>query len=260
MASLLNRRYLISFRSPITNRPAEAPRPARPHRCCSVARRWPGARRRGLSCPRLAVGRILAPASALPPSASPRCAGRHAVAGALWGASLRVSAGLPGWRVGVCRGFVLGFGFACAGGVPWFAGVAALGAVVASARRVRPGRWRVSVAAAGVLAGILRCRGRGGLFLACRRVGLRGGVVWLGRLSAGRSAVRRPLRACVRRLRAGGRAAVCPAVAASGAARSGRVGAGRLGGWGLLSVFRDGVAAAAGRRGALARHRHPGRH
>lgn len=84
----------------MTRRPAEAPRPTRPHRCCSVARRWPGARRRGRSCPRWAVGRILAPASALPPSASPRCAGRHAVAGALWGASLRVSAGLPGWCVG----------------------------------------------------------------------------------------------------------------------------------------------------------------
>ena len=32
---------------PIPRRPADAPHPARPHRCCYVAPRWPGARRRG---------------------------------------------------------------------------------------------------------------------------------------------------------------------------------------------------------------------
>ncbi|MEI2774331.1 MAG: hypothetical protein V9G98_27765 [Candidatus Competibacter sp.] len=36
----------------------------------------------------------------MPPSALRGCAGRHAVAGARWGASLRVSAGFPGCLVG----------------------------------------------------------------------------------------------------------------------------------------------------------------
>ena len=197
---------------------------------------WPLAGRAqggaGYPCPRLAVGRILAPASALPPSAlrdgrwSPCGCGR---------AVGRVAPGLGGSSglvCGVCRGWFLLSRF-----VPRCRRAArassALGAVVASAGRFGAGRWGVSVAGAGVLAGILRCRGRGGLFLACRRVGFRWRLVGLGRLPAGRAAVRRPLRACVRRLRAGGRAAVASAVAASGAARSGRVGAGRVGGWGF---------------------------
>ena len=176
-------------------------------------------------------------ASLRPPRPCPRlrcgaAAGRHAVAGALWDASLRVSAGLPGWCVGWCRGrFLLSHFVSRRRRAAWAS--SALGAVVASAGRVRPGRWRLSLAAAAVGAVVLGGGGRGRLFLVCRRVGFRWRLVGLGRLPAGRAAVLRPLRACVRRLRAGGRAAVASAVAASGAARSGRVGAGRVGGWGF---------------------------
>ncbi len=153
------------------------------------------------------------------------------------------SSGLFG---GVCRGFVLGFGFSRAGGFPWFAGVAALGALVASAGRVRPGRWGLSVAAAGLSVVILGGGSRGRVLVARRCVGLRWRLVGLGRLPAGGAAVRRRGGSGVRRLGSGGRPAVAAAGRSGGAARSGRVGAGRLVGRSFLLVLRGGVADAAG--------------
>ena len=79
------------------------------------------------------------------------------------------------------------------------------------------------------------------------------GLVGLGRFSAGGAAVRRPLRSRVRGFRAGGGAAIVAAGRSRCVARSGRVGAGGVDGWGFLLVFRGGVAAAADRRGAPAR-------
>ena len=107
------------------------------------------------------------------------------------------------------------------------------GALVALAGWVGAGRWRVSLAAAGLGAVVLGGGGRRRLFLACRRVSLRWRLVGLGRLPAGGAAVRRSLRAGLRRLGAGGRAAVATAGSASGAACSGRVGAGGVGGRGF---------------------------
>ena len=148
----------------------------------------------------------------------------------------RVAPGLGGFsgRVcGVCRGFVLGFGFACAGGFPWFAGVAAVGAVVASAGRVRPGRWRVSLAGAGLGAVVRRGGGRRRVPVGLGGLRVRGGLVGLGWLPARRSPLCWRGGSGLGRLGAGGRAAICPAVAASGAACA-RLGFWRLG-WRFLS-------------------------
>jgi hypothetical protein len=150
---------------------------------------WPLAGRAqggaGCPCPRLAAGRIPAPRSALPPSALRGCAGRQAVAGALWGASLRVSAGLPGFCVGWCRGVVLGGGFSGAGGFSWLCRGSAVGSVVAAAGRVGAGRWGLSLAGAGLWARFFRRRGRGRVLVARRRCRVRGGLGRLGRFPAG---------------------------------------------------------------------------
>ena len=156
------------------------PRPQRPHRCCCVARRWPGAP---------------------------------------WGASLRSPAGFPGAVLGVCRGSVSGF-VSVSGGFPWFAGCASGRALVASAGRVCPGRWRLSLASPGVLAGILRRGGRGRLQVVRRCVGVRSGVVGLGGFPAGRSPLCRCNGSGLGCLRAGGLLALVAAGVAGGAARS----------------------------------------
>ena len=129
---------------------------------------------------------------------------------------------------GVCRGFFLSGWFPVSGLVPWRAGRAAVRALVASAGRVGAGCWCAALARSAVGAVVLRCRGGGRLRVGCVGFGVRVGVVGLGRVPAGRSAVRRWR---VRRLGAGGR----PAVAAAG--RSRRVArAGGLGGRLVVSL------------------------
>ena len=156
----------------------------------------------------------------------------------------RIAPGLGGssGRVcGVCRGrFLLAHFVLCRHRAAWDS--SALGSVVASAGRVRPGRWGLPVTAAGLGAVVLGGGGR------VRVAGLRvrGGLVGLGRFSAGGAAVCWRYGSGLRRLGAGGRAAVAAAGRSGGAARSGRVGAGRLVGRSFLLVLRGGVADAAG--------------
>jgi len=134
----------------------------------------------------------------------------------------------PGGSSGFCGvscGFFLSCRFPVSCRVARFAGAAVVRAVVALACGFGAVVWRSALAVAGFGAVVFRC-GRG------RRVpfglgggGVRGGLVGLGWVPARGSAVRRSGLGC---LRSGGRAAVCPAVAAAAVACSGRVGAGGL--------------------------------
>ena len=119
----------------------------------------------------------------------------------------------------------------------------ALGALVALAGRVGAVGWRVSLAAAGLGAVVFGGGGRGGFRVAGAGLGLRVGLVGLGRLPAGGSAVSRCGGSGVRRLRAGGCAAVSPAGRSRRVARRVGLGAGRLGRWGFR-LWRGGAAAA----------------
>lgn len=172
-----------------------------------------------------------------------RCSGRHAVAGALWGASLRSPAGFPGAVLGVCCGSSVSGFVSVSGGFPWFAGCASGRALVASAGRVCHGRWRLSLASPGILAGVLRRGGRGRLRVVRRRIGLRVGLVVVGRVPAGRSALRRRGGSGVGGVGAGGRVALIAAGRSRRAACSGRVGAGGLSG--RVFFRRGGVVTAA---------------
>ena len=145
--------------------------------------------------------------------------------------------------VGVRCGFVFSRFVSRCRRVAWLAGFAAVRALVALARRFGAGCRRVSLARPVVAPVVFQCRGRGGFRVVFGCVGLRVGVVGLGRLPVGRSAVRRPLRHSVRGFGAGGRAACAPACRSRCASRSAWLGAG-LGGWGFL--WRGGAAAAAG--------------
>ena len=226
-----------------------APRTPAPLLWC---RAWPpcrqgGGGRRG---PRLAARAIL-PALGLACPSVPALCWSPCGCGRAVGRVAPVLGGSSGLVCGVCCGWFLLSRF-----VPrcrraaWAS--SALGSLVASAGWFGAGRWGLPLARAGIWAGVLRCRGRGRVLVARRRCRVRVGLVGLGGFPAGRSALCRRGGSGVRGFRAGGRPAVCPAVASSGAARSGGLGAGVVGGRGFLSVLRGGVAAAAGRRGALA--------
>ncbi len=128
----------------------------------------------------------------------------------------------------------------------------ALGSLVASAGRVRPGRWGLPVAAAGLGAVVRWGCGRGRVLVARRRVGLRWRLVGLGRFPARRSPLCWRGGSGLGRLGAGGRAAICPAVAASGAACA------RLGFWRLGWRFLSPPWRAARRRGGAAAARQGG--
>ena len=151
------------------------------------------------------------------------------------------------WSLSAFMGVRCGFVFSCfvsrCRRVAWLAGFTAVRALVALARRFGAGCRRVSLARPVVAPVVFQCRGRGGFRVVFGCVGLRVGVVGLGRLPVGRSAVRRPLRHGVRGFGAGGRAACAPACRSRCASRSAWLGAG-LGGWGFL--WCSGAAAAAG--------------
>ena len=183
-------------------------------------------------CARLGLAPVCAAGLRWSPCGCGRAVGR--VAPGLGGSS--------GLVCGVCRGrFLLSRFVPRCHRAAWAS--SALGSLVASAGRFGLGRWRVSLAAAGLGAVVRRGGGRGRVRVVGAGLRVRGGLVELGRLPARRAAVRG---SGLRRFRAGGRAAVCPAVAASGVARSGRVGAGRLGGRGSSRFF---AAALPPRRG-----------
>ena len=204
-----------------------APRTPAPRLLC---RAWPPCRQGGggRPGPRLAARAILpalglacpsVPALCWSPCGCGRAVGR--VAPGLGGSS--------GLVCGVCCGWFLLSRF-----VPrcrraaWVS--SALGSLVASARRVCPGRWRVSLAAAGVVPLVLWGRGRGRVLVARRRCRVRGGLGRLGRVSAGRAAVRRGR---VGRLGSGGPAGAGGRRRSRRPARRRCVGAGRVGGWGF---------------------------
>ena len=181
-------------------------------------------------CARLGLAPVCVAALCWSPCGCGRAVGRVAP----------VLGGFSGRCVGVCGGFVLGGGFSGGGGFSWLCRGSAVGSVVASAGRVGAGRWGLPVARAGVWARVLRCRGRGGLRVCCGGVGLRVGLVGLGRFPAGRS----PL--CWRGvgcLRAGDRPAVAPVGRSRCVARRVGLGAGGLGRWGFR-LWRGGAAAA----------------
>ena len=142
-----------------------------------------------------------------------------------WGGRLPLVAGSAFLcRVGVCCGFFSGF-VSLAGGFPWRC-VAAVCAVVALARWVGAVGGCLSLACPVVVAVVFR-RGRGlWVFVGCRCVGFRVGVVGLGGVSGRCPSVPWSLRACVRCFRAGRGASVAAAVASGGAAAFGCVGAG----------------------------------
>ena len=184
------------------------------------------------------LSRVPSPSARVRFAASRPCPGRRgrAVAGrrGRGGGGVVPAAGGRGWFpvfrvfVGVSCGFFL-FGFvAVFGAVSRVFCRAAVRALVASAGRVGAGVGCAALAGAAVGA-VVFGRGCGRwVRVAGVRVGVRVGVVGLGRVPAGRSAVRRWR---VRRLGAGGR----PAVAAAG--RSRRVArAGGLGGRLVVSL------------------------
>ena len=145
--------------------------------------------------------------------------------------------------MGVRCGFVFSRFVSRCRRVAWLAGFTAVRALVALARRFGAGCRRVSLARPVVAPVVFQCRGRGRVRVVGAGLRVRGGMVGLGRLPVGRSAVRRPLRHGVRGFGAGGRAACAPACRSRCASRSAWLGAG-LGGWGFL--WRGGAAAAAG--------------
>lgn len=127
--------------------------------------------------------------------------------------------------VGVCCGCFLCAVFPVFGGFPWRCRGSSGRALVAATGGFGVVGGRSALAGSGVGAVVLRCRGRGRLPVGLGGGGVRGGLVGLGRVSAGGSPVRRSGLGC---LRSGGRPAVSPVVAARCASRSRGLGAGHL--------------------------------
>lgn len=142
---------------------------------------------------------------------------------------------VAGFALGVSRGFFLGGGFSCAGGVPWLVGGSAVCTLVAAAGGVGVVVWGLPLARSPFCSVVLVGGGRGRVCVAGCRVGLRGSLVGLGRVPAGRAAVCWRGGSGLGCVRAGGRAALAAAGRSRRAARSGRVGAGGLGWPGVLA-------------------------